>query len=143
MFLLDCEMTLSGGECFDIFDAPCFACERFEIYDAVVFDILREKLFYDNRGFLTAHDWEDKTCHSLDERTRRKYIVELDKLSYYRKYNKENLRWVMGRHSKCFFWKDTSSNWILYSHKDPRSDPLQEVLDAYDVARAARFEHGE
>lgn len=138
------KMTLFGGECFDIFDMTCFDRERFHMYNAIAFDVLREKLFYDNDGFLNSDDWESKTCHALDERTRRKFIVELDKLYYSRKYNKEHPRWVMGRHDKeCFFWKDRSGKWLLYSDKDPRADPLQEVLDAYDAARAARFEHGE
>lgn len=46
--------------------------------------------------------------------------------------------WIMGRHDKeCFFWKDRSGQWLLYSDKDPRFHPRQEVLDGFNAARAA------
>lgn len=138
------KMTLCGGEAYDIFDTPYFDRERFWGYNTILFENLRDKLLNNHQGFLSPVDWESKTCHALDERTRRKYIIALDKLYYSRKYNKEHPTWIMGRHhTECFFWKDISDQWILYSNEDPRCDPLQEVLDAYDAARAARFEHGE
>lgn len=144
VYIYSHKMTLFGGEAYDIFDAPCFDREQFGGYNTLLFENLRDKLLNNHQGFLSPGDWESKTCHALDERTRRKYIIELDKMYYSRKYNKEHPTWIMGRHGKeIFFWKDISGQWILYSNEDPRCDPLEEVLDAYDAARAARFEHGE
>lgn len=138
------KMTLFGGECFDIFDAPCFGREQFWGHDTIFFDELRNNLLNHNEGFLEPHDWESRICNALDERTRRKHLVELDRLSYLRQYGIEHPHWITGRQTEeCSFWKDRSGRWVLYSNENNRANLERELQIAYEAARAARFEHGE
>lgn len=147
---LDYGMELFGGMPWDMyeFQFPGRGDDPFEhawMHGASLFESLREFLIekIEQGEYLTQEDAAEYIVFALDEKERRKAIVEMDKLCYRRKYGKEHphrqmrtgpAKWRF-THDKC--WIEVSVDAGYYSDFEP------EIKRGLELARSARFEHGE
>jgi len=149
---INCDFSffLFGGLPWDLFidDEPFPNSDIFEgsyFWGSSHFENLRQFVLLQAKEgkYLYFSDIEELSIHALDEVSRRRTIIELDKLYYHRKYNKEHPRWRSNsRICPAYF----SGNGSVFPDID--DNQIYEELDvkvqkALEKARSARFEHGE
>lgn len=147
-----CEygMRLFGGLPWDMyeFQHPGRGGDPFEyawMHGASLFESLREFLIskIDESEYLTQEDAAEYIVFALDEKERRRAIVEMDKLYYRRKYGKEHphrqmrigpAKWRFAQ-NQCRIEVSVDAHYFY--------DFEPEIKRGLELARSARFEHGE
>jgi hypothetical protein len=145
------EMRLFGGMPWDMFDFqyPGRGLDPFEhgfMQGIDLFDRLRLFLIemIDEGEYLTQEDAADYMVFALDEKERRKAIIELDRIYYRRKHGEEhpNRQMRVAEARWRFDAKTTPECWIDVDI--PGSCDIEpEIQRGLTLARSARFEHGE